>query len=54
MGLCNIKRCADEFQIRSSMETGTELEAVVLLPGENSNGCGGEQSVDTQRLAGRN
>lgn len=32
MGLPNIKRCADEFQIASSMETGTELEATVNLP----------------------
>lgn len=29
MGLANIKRCADEFSLRSSMETGTELEAVI-------------------------
>jgi CBS domain-containing protein len=32
MGLPNIKRCADEFEITSSMEAGTELEATVLLP----------------------
>jgi CBS domain-containing protein len=32
MGLPNIKRCADEFNISSSMETGTELEATVFLP----------------------
>lgn len=32
MGLPNIKRCADEFQIASSMETGTELQATVFLP----------------------
>ena len=32
MGLPNIKRCADEFHIASSMETGTELEATVHLP----------------------
>ncbi|MBN2450873.1 MAG: CBS domain-containing protein [Lentisphaeria bacterium] len=31
MGLPNIKRCADEFRITSSMERGTELEAVVYL-----------------------
>ena len=31
MGLCNIKQCADEFAIRSTMESGTELEAVVML-----------------------
>jgi anti-sigma regulatory factor (Ser/Thr protein kinase) len=31
MGLCNMKRCADEFTIRSSMESGTEVEAVVRL-----------------------
>ncbi len=29
MGLVNIKRCADQFSINSSMETGTEIEAVV-------------------------
>lgn len=32
MGLPNIKRCADEFQIASSMETGTELQATIFLP----------------------
>ncbi len=32
MGLPNIKRCADQFHITSSMEAGTELEAVVFLP----------------------
>ena len=31
MGLSNMKRCADLFSVRSSMETGTEVEAVVLL-----------------------
>jgi len=31
MGLCNIKQCADEFAIRSTMEFGTEVEAVVML-----------------------
>jgi len=31
MGLCNIKQCADEFAIRSTMESGTELEAAVKL-----------------------
>ncbi len=31
IGLCNIKQCADEFALRSSMETGTEVEAVVML-----------------------
>ncbi|MFN2352020.1 MAG: ATP-binding protein [Kiritimatiellia bacterium] len=31
MGLCNIKQCADEFEIRSTMEAGTEVEAVVML-----------------------
>lgn len=35
MGLCNMKRCADEFAVRSSMESGTEVEAVVYL---NRNG----------------
>jgi anti-sigma regulatory factor (Ser/Thr protein kinase) len=32
MGLPNIKRCADEFHIASSMDAGTELEATVFLP----------------------
>ncbi len=32
MGLCNIKRCADDFSITSSMKTGTVLEATVRLP----------------------
>lgn len=31
MGLCNIKQCADEFAIRSTMEYGTEVEASVKL-----------------------
>jgi CBS domain-containing protein/anti-sigma regulatory factor (Ser/Thr protein kinase) len=31
IGLSNMKRCADQFSIRSSMETGTEVEAVVLI-----------------------
>jgi CBS domain-containing protein/anti-sigma regulatory factor (Ser/Thr protein kinase) len=39
MGLSNIKRCADQFTLRSSMETGTEVEAVVLLtPGAQAGG----------------
>ena len=29
LGLPNMKKCADEFSIRSSMETGTEVEVVV-------------------------
>jgi len=29
LGLPNMKNCADKFSLRSSMETGTELEAVV-------------------------
>ena len=32
MGLPNIKRCADEFEIASSMDSGTELAATVFLP----------------------
>jgi anti-sigma regulatory factor (Ser/Thr protein kinase) len=32
MGLPNIKRCADEFSITSSMKTGTVIEATVYLP----------------------
>ncbi len=35
MGLANIKRCADQFSILSSMGTGTELEAVVFLDQNN-------------------
>jgi anti-sigma regulatory factor (Ser/Thr protein kinase) len=31
MGLSNMKRCADQFSVRSSMETGTEVEAVVFV-----------------------
>ncbi len=31
MGLANMKRCADEFNIQSTMETGTEINAVVHL-----------------------
>ncbi len=31
MGLSNIKRCADHFSIKSSMETGTDIEAVVYF-----------------------
>lgn len=31
MGLCNIKRCADRFTIRSTMERGTEIAADVFL-----------------------
>lgn len=40
MGLPNMKRCADSFDIRSSMETGTEIQAVVLLdpPPDDSSG----------------
>lgn len=29
MGLANMKRCADDFNIQSSMDTGTEINAVV-------------------------
>jgi CBS domain-containing protein/anti-sigma regulatory factor (Ser/Thr protein kinase) len=32
MGLANIKRCADEFSITSSMKTGTVIEATVYFP----------------------
>lgn len=31
MGLSNMKRCADQFSIRSSMESGTEVEAEVNI-----------------------
>ncbi len=31
IGLSNMKRCADQFSIRSSMESGTEVEAVVNI-----------------------
>lgn len=37
MGLANIKECSDEFSIRSSMDTGTELESVVYLPKSDEN-----------------
>ena len=30
LGLPNMKNCADKFSLRSSMETGTELEAIVF------------------------
>jgi anti-sigma regulatory factor (Ser/Thr protein kinase) len=33
MGLPNMKRCADQFAISSSMESGTSVEATVFLPG---------------------
>lgn len=32
MGLPNMKRCADQFSLSSSMETGTRVEATVFLP----------------------
>ncbi len=35
LGLSNMKRCADKFHIRSSMETGTEIEAIVFLDPEH-------------------
>jgi len=31
LGLSNMKRCADKFHIKSSMETGTEIDATVFL-----------------------
>jgi len=31
MGIVNMKRCADDFQISSSMETGTIVQATVNL-----------------------
>ncbi len=43
MGLVNIKRCADHFKIDSSMEKGTEVEAIVYInPSEPENA--GEKS----------
>jgi anti-sigma regulatory factor (Ser/Thr protein kinase) len=38
MGLSNMKRCADQFSIRSSMESGTEVEAVVNIIPEAGSG----------------
>ena len=35
LGLANIKRCADKFSIKSSMDTGTEIDAVVFLDHSN-------------------
>ncbi len=34
MGLANIKRCADQLEIESSMKTGTILKAVIHLGGK--------------------
>ncbi|MDD2353757.1 MAG: CBS domain-containing protein [Candidatus Caldatribacteriota bacterium] len=34
MGLCNIKRCSDHFEIESSMETGTILKSIINLGGQ--------------------
>lgn len=31
LGLSNMKRCADKFHIKSSMDSGTEIEAIVFL-----------------------
>jgi hypothetical protein len=36
--LSNMKRCADQFSIRSSMESGTEVEAVVNIIPEAGSG----------------
>ncbi len=44
LGLSNMKRCADEFNIKSSMETGTEIEAVVFLNESTENGNGEKTS----------
>lgn len=40
MGLFNMKRCADRFAVRSSMETGTEVEATVFLQAPAAEGMG--------------
>lgn len=45
MGLPNIKRCADQFHITSSMEAGTELQATVLLPAAVPTAAGVPASV---------
>lgn len=43
LGLCNMKRCADIFTVKSSMENGTEVDAVVYTdPGHNDFGKGSE------------
>ena len=43
LGLCNMKRCADKFSIKSSMDSGTEIKAVVYTdPGHNDFGKGTE------------
>jgi CBS domain-containing protein/anti-sigma regulatory factor (Ser/Thr protein kinase) len=36
VGLCNIKRCADEFHLSSAPGQGTLLRAMILLEGEQS------------------
>lgn len=36
LGLCNMKRCADIFSIKSTMETGTEIEALVYTDPSHS------------------
>ena len=36
MGLCNMKNCADEFQIESTPGSGTCLKAVVFLRPEET------------------
>jgi len=33
MGLPNIKKCADQLELESSMETGTILKAVIRIGG---------------------
>jgi anti-sigma regulatory factor (Ser/Thr protein kinase) len=45
MGLVNMKRCADQFTVRSSMETGTEVEAVVLLEPQAASGSAASAPV---------
>ncbi len=40
MGISNMKKCADTFEMHSSMETGTELKAVVFVNGNRENAAG--------------
>jgi len=52
MGLCNIKRCADHFEIRSSMETGTVVRAVVGIPAAGGVAARAEPAVVTAAAEG--
>jgi len=54
MGLFNMKKCADRFMIRSSMESGTEVEAMVFYqPEEEEAGSATRNgNGDTEATAG--